>query len=122
MDTQLVINKLIETTKSDNLKWIYLDTFKPLSDASLSFFTSGYKHNNSFFVKINKGFFVLVDSGGYLYLTVFPTLDSREVTTINCMNDGSVVYQDELLRLLNIVKKQFPQVDDILSDLLNDNF
>lgn len=122
MDIQLILNKLLEKTKSNSLKWFYLDTHKRLSDCSLTFFNDGYNRNNSFYANINNGFFVLVDYKSNFYLTVFPTLESREVTTINASKNGVMSSQDELLRLLNLIKKQYPQVDDIVADLMNDNF
>lgn len=121
MDIKLFLNKLIENTKSNALNWYYLDTYSLLSQNAQFYLSYAYSKKNSFYVKINDGYFVLADSNTYLYLIVFPTIDSREVTVINYYNN-TINCQDELLRLLNLIKKQYPQVDDVISDFLNGHF
>ncbi|SMC19361.1 hypothetical protein SAMN02745134_00810 [Clostridium acidisoli DSM 12555] len=123
MDIKAVINKLIERTKLSILKWNYLDSLPQLCNKVYNEFNISPMNKNSFFTKINDGYFILVndEDNEELYLIVFPTIDSRDTEIINYI-DNDLLYQDELLRLLNLVKKQYPNVDDVISNFMNDKF
>jgi hypothetical protein len=120
---QNVIEKLITETKNKNLKWFYLNEFELLDDKSSSLITAVTTYildNSSFYVKIKDGYFVLCeDNYNDLYLITFPSIDSRDFKCLNDTGNG-LAYQQELLRLQNLIKKQFPNVDDFLDDFLND--
>lgn len=127
MFKEKIIQKLIDETKNNNFDWHYLDnhlfvndkTREMLNQENLKFnFSINYK--NSYYYNFNNGFFVLVNGLNtndlpIIYLLIIPSTSGRDTSILN----NSTEYQTELLRLSNLISKQFPNVEDFLSDFLS---
>ncbi|MBX4265898.1 hypothetical protein [Clostridium estertheticum] len=121
MDKTLqIIEKLIDFTKKENLTWYYLSDNTTLAKKSLSFCDHReFKDSASFYTPSGAGYFVLMESIDVpdfpeLYLIVFPNITSKDIQSINEYDEC----QQQLLRLQNLVKKLFPNVDAFLDDFL----
>ena len=124
---EAVINKLITITKrSSSLHWDYLDKNSDLmqivesvledhmidSAASFSYEqTHGYK----------TGYFVIAQVFStelpILFLVSVPSLGYRD----NCVLNKEDECQKDLLRLHNLVRRQFPNTEDFISYFLEDS-
>lgn len=114
-----VIEKLTDLTKKGDLTWNYLSEHLDLSKRSLSLTDSiEFNESASFYASSGTGYFVLLECSiniPELYLIAYPSLDSKDIQSLNIYNQC----QKELLRLQNLVKKNFPNVDDFLNNFLS---
>ena len=116
-----IINKLIQETKENKLKWAYLPVDNKLSSVCFELVYGDLNYNSSFVLKVNNGYFALCDTVDTdIYLIIVPSLDSKDIQCINENEAGNLMYQQELLRLQNLVKKQFPNVEDFLQEFMDD--
>lgn len=116
---QSVIEKLIAETKNTNLKWNYLSELSILLRKSAELIGYEVIDNTSFYVQIKDGYFVLYeDVFQNLYLITYPTIDSKDYQCLN-RTPNMILNQQDLLRLQNLIKKQFPNVDDFLDEFIN---
>ncbi|GAA0735609.1 hypothetical protein [Clostridium oceanicum] len=127
ISVEKIINKLIFGTKSNKYKWFYLsDKGRSIVDICDNFVTYyDYQQNtlntsDSFILNFNEGYLALCeDSYSNLLLIVIPSLDSKDIQCIN--NYLAPDFQQELLRLQNLIKKQFPNVEDFLNEFMDEN-
>lgn len=122
------VNKLIELTSAKKISWEYLDEdeiiynslqISPFENNKL-IFDIVFNPNSSFYTEINSNFIVLyeiVTSTGNL-------LSSLRLKTVpNSYKDIQNIELTEnkelMLRLLNVIKSQFPNSEDIINDILN---
>lgn len=121
INTIKIINKLIQGTKDNKFKWSYLPINNKLSSVCFQLVYGDLNYNSSFVLKINNGYFALCDTvDSDIYLIIIPSLDSKDIQCINEGESGFLEYQQELLRLQNLVKKQFPNVEDFLEEFMDD--
>ena len=120
-DTKLIIDKIINLTKA-NLKWHYLDTDRSIDSIANEILVDYViDDNSSFFCQVDSGYFALVqpeldepDDMPILFLIAVPGSDARDIRILN----SYLEHQQDLLRLQNLVKKQYPNVDDFLDSFL----
>lgn len=134
------MDKLIELTKNNSIKWEYLDNNKYVCDAlkmealgnqylfDINFFTKMsnviyFDTNNSFISTVNGNYILicciydknLKDStlNERLVLKLVPRT-FREIKSIKCDEEDGT-----LQRLQSLVKSLFPNADDIVNDIFN---
>lgn len=118
-----VIDKLIEQTKLNKIKWFYLSENEELFEICSKFkYDENLNPDSSFAFKINDGYFTLCEGAEHdLLFIIVPSLDSRDIQCINTGNDYIPKFQQELLRLQNLIKKQFPNVEDFIEKFMDEN-
>ncbi|CAB1242527.1 conserved hypothetical protein [Clostridiaceae bacterium BL-3] len=121
ISVEKIISKLIIQTKSNKIKWFYLSENADVIDICENISPNDLNYNSSFSLEINSGYFVLCeDVFKNIYLIIIPSLDSKDIQCINKNEDRNLTHQQELLRLQNLVKKQFPNVEDFLQEFMDD--
>ncbi len=120
-DVKSVIDKLIYLTKGNKAEWQYLDQYPTLADKSKTIIRTAFVPRGSFYINISNGYMVLYEAqysnSIYLHMIAFPTIDAKDVQALNTYSEC----QEDILRLQNLVKKQFPNVDDFLDNILSDS-
>lgn len=123
------VNKLIELTKTNKMTWLYLDendelfstlNLSPFERISSTFDYDEFNSDSSFYAKINSNFIVLYE----LRTASENLLSSLRLKTVpstfkDIQNIELTENKELLLRLLNVVKSQFPNSEDIINDILN---
>ena len=122
---QPLISTLLELTRNDKIHWKYLDDDEPLEglvhgvyneeDMSTEIF-SGL----CFIAPYKQGFFAVTEiidvfGGGprKISLAIIPALDSRSSSTADSP-------QSDLVRLHNLIKSKFPNVDTFIDEFLDE--
>lgn len=131
------IDSLIAGTKDKTISWDYLDTRRDLYNKFVddvenfhtddSFYASYY---DSYFVLISMEDMVLSGSnnlitgypeyvcGDVIKLAVIPST-FRDIKIISSEDDKT--YSSALIRLRNLIKKDFPNSDDIIEKFISEN-
>lgn len=133
------IKSLITGTKNRSIVWDYLDTNDSLY-TRLELEQDEFDHDNSFFAQYNDSYFVLISTTEPLYsedirfdpsignwgypekkglkLFIIPST-FREVTVISTFSNEE--YNEDILRLRNLIKKDFPNSEDIMAQFISEN-
>lgn len=131
------IDSLITGTKNKTIIWDYLDTrsdlYEKFVDNSEDFYT-----DDSFYAPYNDSYFVLISTkeeitsgkfdkyGEYILptyvdvikLAVIPST-FRDIKVISGADNKN--YSSALIRLRNLIKKDFPNSDDIIEQFISEN-
>lgn len=124
------IKSLITSTKNKTISWNYLNENKALLN-DLSHLQnlpsiSTFQEDRCFFASYDDAYFVLIsiafENFGSLYewmeLLVIPST-FRNVQSISTENDNS--YSADLVRLLNLIRRNFPNPEDIMEKFISEN-
>lgn len=120
INVKTVIEKLTNLTKTEKINWSYLDNYPSLQKIINNMLSFAYSDGGTFYTQINDGYMVICEDGDddYLYLIAVPKINARDNQFLN--DEDS--YQEELLRLHNLIKKQFPNTNDFIDDFLSNEF
>jgi len=137
---QRFIDALVAGTKRKSISWDYLDNDVVLQTNlwSNSATLPSFYPDDSFFTSFNNAYFILLSmkdempSGEIDHVTGYPEtyyVDGiklyivpptfRDVKIISTFNDND--YSEGLIRLRNLIKKDFPNSEDIMEKFISEN-
>ena len=114
---EILIEELINLTKENKINWKYTDDNKEISAKQrkilLDYDFIFNATDNCFYTKINSGYIIVIEGIGEPaknYLIVIPSIDAKDFKIYDSP-------QSQIVRLHTLILRQFPNVEDYLTDV-----
>ena len=118
---ETLVEELIKLTKEMKIQWRYTDNdmevYKIQKKVFENFDMFALASDNCFYTKIQNGYMLLIEEVGMAqphknYLIIVPSIDAKDIAIYDSP-------QSQIIRLHSLILKQFPTVEDYITDVFN---
>jgi len=125
---EILVEELIKLTNENKIQWEYTDNNPDMLEIQQKvmnkcirgfkqFFPTAYRNDNCFYTNINNGYIFVIEwkqkeETPKNYLAIIPYIDAKDMAIYDSP-------QSQIIRLHSLILKQFPTVEDYITDIFN---